>query len=158
MFDGDIEKAERAITLFRERFSTIGLFENALYEGIPRMLKTLARSIDLYVCTSKPTLYAERIVQHFGIRKYFRDIYGSEMSGEHSNKIELLKWLLDKEALCARDTAMIGDREHDILAASANGVEGYGVAWGYGSETELTAVGAQYIFQEPSEIIAQFLG
>lgn len=156
-FNGDVEKAERAITLFRERFSEIGLFENTLYDGIPEMLQELARSSELFVCTSKPTLYAERILEHFGIRKIFRAVYGSELSGERSNKSELLRWLLEKEALGGRNVAMIGDREHDVLAATANGVDGYGVAWGYGSEAELRAAGAQCIFAEPAEITKKFL-
>lgn len=157
IFNGDREKVRSAITLFRERFADTGLFENTLYEGVSGMLADLASSNDLFVCTSKPTLYAKRIVEHFEIGKYFRAIYGSELSGERSNKIDLLKWLLEQEALEHRDdVAMIGDREHDVFAALANGVKGYGVAWGYGSSAELTAAGAEHIFGRPAELVERF--
>src|SRR5688572_11636458 len=37
----DVERVEEALRLYRERFSTIGLFENAVYPGVPDALARL---------------------------------------------------------------------------------------------------------------------
>jgi hypothetical protein len=49
---------------------------------------------------------------------------------------------------------MIGDREHDIVGALANGVLGVGVLWGYGSREELDAAGAFTCVATPPDLIA----
>ena len=58
---------ERAVTVFRERFSTIGLYENTPYADVPRMLTTLRSDYQLFVATSKPQVYAEKILNHFSL-------------------------------------------------------------------------------------------
>lgn len=138
-----------AIALYRERFATIGLYENAIYPGIEALLEGLGPSYALYVCTSKPTVYAKEIVGHFGIERYFAGVYGSELDGRFAHKPELLKHLLQCEEIAAADAAMIGDRKHDVFAALENGTDAYGVAWGYGSREELRGAGVHRIFESP---------
>ena len=66
------EQAETAVAKYRERFQDIGLFENEVYAGVPQMLHTLqSKGLFLAVASSKPTVYVERILEHFKIRKYF---------------------------------------------------------------------------------------
>lgn len=43
---------------------------------------------------------------------------------------------------------MIGDRKHDIIGANYNEIASIGVLYGYGSETELTEVGATHIAKD----------
>jgi phosphoglycolate phosphatase len=47
---------------------------------------------------------------------------------------------------------MIGDREHDVLAARELGLGSIGVTWGFGSEAELSAASADVIVHEVSEL------
>jgi phosphoglycolate phosphatase len=64
----DAAITERAIALYRERFSELGWRENAVYAGVPDMLAAAALvSPRVYLCTTKPQVYAERIVAHFGL-------------------------------------------------------------------------------------------
>lgn len=147
-----------AIGFYRARFEPIGLYENRLYDGIPAMLERLGRARVLYVCTSKPALYARRIVAHFGLGGFFRAVYGSELDGTRADKAHLIAWLLEREVLSARTTAMIGDREHDVIGARANGVTPYGVLWGYGSEDELRAAGVAAGFATPADVVRHFTG
>ena len=142
-----------AIAHYRNRFTTIGMFENRVYPGITQVLTELRESgASLFVATSKPQPFAERILEHFDLRKYFHCVHGSELDGKRSNKIELISHLLETEKLSASDTAMIGDRAQDILGAKANGVFSIGALWGYGSREELISAGAQALCDEPGRL------
>ncbi len=144
----DASLVARAIRLYRARFAREGLYENRLYAGIPDVLALLrGLGLRLFVATSKPTQFALRIVEHFGIRHFFENVYGSELSGERSNKAALLRHLLAEERLGASDVCMVGDRRHDIEGARANGVMALGVLWGYGTRDELVAAGAQRLVE-----------
>jgi phosphoglycolate phosphatase len=145
-----------AISAYRERYATIGLFENVVYPGIPEALATLSESYRLYVCTSKPGTFATRILDHFDLARYFAGIYGCELDGTRADKRELLKWLLEQENVDGAAAAMIGDRMFDVAAALANSLTPYGVLWGHGSEAELRAAGAQTCFTSPAELGAHF--
>lgn len=134
----DEQEIERAISLYRERFADVGLYENTLYSDTLGTLDRLTTAGHrLFVATSKPTVYARRIVEHFGINRYLTQVYGSELSGERSDKTELLKYLLVAEKIAASNAVMVGDRYHDVVGARANAVTSIGVLWGYGDREEL---------------------
>lgn len=143
-----------ALRLFRERFGTVGLFENEPYPDIANVLGQLqAAGLRLFIATSKPAVYARRIVEHFDLARYFLQVYGSELDGRFTHKNELIHHILQQEALAADQTLMIGDREHDVLGAKANHVAAAGVTWGYGSAQELTAAGALTLLHQPSNLL-----
>lgn len=147
-----------AVAKYRERFSTVGMFENQVYPGIPAMLAALhAEGISLYIATSKPTIYAARILDHFDLASVFRRVYGSEMDGTRATKPELIRYLLHEEQIDPRDAIMVGDREHDIIGAKSNGVRSIGVLWGYGSRTELQHAGADMLCDQPHELIQMIM-
>ncbi len=150
----DDQLAEKALAIYRDRFSSVGLFENEVYKDIPEVLGVLKETgHTLYVATSKPTVYAERIVNHFGLRGYFREIYGSELDGGRTDKTSLVSHILQRESIVSSETFMIGDRKHDMIAAEANGVFGLGVLWGYGTREELEASGAYVCITQPRELV-----
>lgn len=149
--------AEKAVAFYRERFGSVGLFENEVYEGIPEVLEALLENgHTLYVATSKPAVYAVRIVDHFGLHRYFKAIYGSELDGTRSDKTSLISHILKSESIISSDTFMIGDREHDMIGAKANGICGFGVLWGYGTQNELETSGAYTCIGHPRELIIAF--
>jgi phosphoglycolate phosphatase len=142
---GDAQ-VERAIGLYRERFSSVGLFENRLYPGVPEMLESLLEAgFGLYVATSKPQAFAVSICEHFGLHRYLSGIYGPELKGWFDDKGDLLAHLLSEEGIPAKDALMVGDREHDIMAAQKNGILSAGVTYGYGTREELKQAGATHI-------------
>lgn len=153
LLNGDEAAAARGLALYRERFGKRGMYENALYPGIPDCLKDLAGADKpLFVATSKPHFYAKPITEYFGIHHFFQHVHGSEMSGERVHKADLLAHILEVEQLDPADTVMIGDREHDILAAKAHGIATIGVLYGYGSREELVRAGADTLVASPGEI------
>ena len=155
----DAAKVEKAVALYRERFGAVGLFENEVYDGIPKMLAALQKEgHTLYVATSKPTVFARQIIEHFGLQRFFQRIYGSELDGTRGDKTSLIAHILQTELLAPSVAAMIGDREHDMIGAMENGMAGFGVLWGYGTKVELENSGAQALFEIPAELIAAFNG
>jgi len=151
----DASRVEAAMDLYRQRFVCSGLYDNRVYAGVPDMLEQAREmATAMYVATSKPAVYAERIVQHFGLDHHFRKVYGPELDGRREDKVELVAYLLANEGVDAKAAVMVGDRAADVRSAKANGVESIGVLWGYGSERELLDAGADVLCKTPSELAA----
>jgi len=138
--------ADRALLLYRERFADIGLFENEVYAGIQATLSALAApGRRIFIATSKPAVYADRIVDHFGLRRHFEHVFGSELDGTRTDKSELLRYALEVTRTDPRDAIMIGDRAHDMIGARNNAMTAIGVLYGYGSRDELMEAGAHHL-------------
>ena len=70
------DNADRMLELYRERYDTIGIFENKVYDGVAAALDQLrARGDRLFVATSKREVDARRVVEHFGLDHYFDGVY-----------------------------------------------------------------------------------
>jgi phosphoglycolate phosphatase len=149
----DAAQVEHALALYRARYAEHGWRENDVYAGVENALSALAaRGQRMILCTSKPRVYAQRIVDHFGIAGWIGTVYGPELDGRFDNKNDLLGAIIAAERLDANACLMIGDREQDMIAARANGVDGIGVLWGYGSSAELIGAGARRLVARPDEL------
>ena len=143
---------EEAMTLYRQRYADTGLFENRVYDGVPAMLEAARGAASaLFIATSKPAVYAERIAKHFGLHHHFSGIYGAELGGRFDHKTDLLAHLLTAEHVVPETAIMVGDRASDIAAARTNGVRSIGVLWGYGSEAELVGAAPDAFCTAPGE-------
>ncbi|WP_111896035.1 HAD-IA family hydrolase [Acinetobacter sp. MB5] len=149
--------AEQALTFYRERFSTIGLYENELYPHVIETLKVLVeRGYNLYLATAKPEVFAVRILEHFKLLDYFTKPYGSELTGERTNKGDLIHYILQQEQLVPGHCMMVGDREYDILGARRNGIETIAVTYGYGTDVEITQAEPKLQIQKFAELLNYF--
>ena len=147
------EDAERAIQYYREYYAPKGIFENEVYEGIPEMLARLTEAgFTLLVATSKPTVFAKKVLKHFGMEDYFSFVGGSELDGSRTKKAEVISYILKTCGIRAKEAIMIGDRRHDIEGGKACGLESVGVLYGYGTEQELTEAGADHIIRTVAEL------
>ncbi len=141
------EQAETALKKYREYFSTKGLFENKVYEGMPQFLiDQVAKDRQLLLATSKPEPFAKQILSYFGLDSYFTFIGGSTMDGSRSTKTDVISYVLSANHVDDLSAVvMIGDRRHDIIGAENNGIDSIGVLYGFGDEAELRKAGATYI-------------
>lgn len=156
-----------AIAKYRERYHDVGLFENAVYDGIPGLLDDLAGSgITLAVATSKPTVSATRILEHFGLADRMAFIGGAELDRSRDTKALVIGHVLGElgiDPAVARRLAgdgalvMVGDREHDVHGAREHGIGTMGVLWGYGSEAELQEAGVLALADTPAALGATLL-
>ena len=154
-FYGFNEKdALKAITFYREYFSVTGLYENVVYENFEDILISLKeQNKSLIIATSKPTVFAEKILEHFNLKKYFDFIAGSNLDNTRTKKADVISYALEQQGLTeASEMIMIGDREHDIIGAKTLGIESIGVLHGYGSYEELSNSGANYIVKDVKEL------
>ena len=146
------DAAPRALEHYRERFSDIGWRENDVYPGIHDALAEItAAGHRCFVATTKPHVFARRIVEHFELAAYFTAVYGSELDGTRTDKTELLDYAR-RDQSAGRDSVMIGDRSHDIVGASNNGFRAIGVTYGYGSADELLGAGADCLAATPADL------
>jgi phosphoglycolate phosphatase len=113
---------DAAIEHYRRRYADVGIFENELYPDIPESLKALREEgFRLFVVTSKPAVYAKRIIDHFALAEYFDEVFGPDLNGCFDDKSELIAHILRERSISPERSVMIGDRASDILAGKANG-------------------------------------
>ena len=145
----------RTLELYRARFRAVGMFENRVYPGIPEGLEALATSgWRLWVVTSKPLAFAVPILEHFQLMRHFVAVHGAELSGDRSDKRDLIAYVLQTEGIPAGRAIMIGDRSHDVIGARANHVRAHGVLWGYGSREELIDAGATAVHESVPNLVS----
>ncbi len=148
----DAAYKERLMAYYRERYQPIGAFENSVYPGAAAALERLAAAgARLLVATSKNEADARRILEHFGLAGRFEAIFGARADGTRSQKRELIGDALKAHAIAPEAAVMIGDREFDMIGASALGVRAIGALWGYGSAEELRDAGADALAASPEE-------
>lgn len=147
------ENSHIGMTKYREYYGPKGIFENELYFGIVDLFEKLKKdNKKIVLATSKPWIYAEIILEHFNIKKYFDFVAGSELNGVRTKKDDVIKYAIDKYNINTNNAVMIGDRKHDILGAKANGIKTIGVLYGFGSKDELESAGADYIAKNTEDI------
>lgn len=153
----DEARAWQAVNFYRERFKVTGLYENEVFEGVIELLETLqAQGRHLYIATSKPWEFAREIARHFDFAKHFKVIYGSELDGTRTNKVELIAHLLAQEGLDPTTTLMIGDRKHDLIGARSNGLDCVAVGYGFGGREELEGESPTYHFDTLAQLHEAF--
>ncbi len=148
------EKAGQAKAFYREYFTEKGMLENAVYDGIEELLKSLVSAGKrLGVATSKPEPFALKILEHFGLAHYFEYIAGATLDETRSKKSDVIEYALEQLKIADRSKVlMVGDRNFDILGARACSLDSMGVLFGYGSREELAGAGADYIAETVEDI------
>jgi phosphoglycolate phosphatase len=154
----DEDGVERAVALYRERFTQQGLYENFVYEGIPDALDALGvASVRMAVATSKPTGFASRIVEHFELAQHFDLVAGATLDGARRKKADIIGFALASLGEVPEAAVMVGDRAQDIEGARAHGMWSIGVAWGYAEPGELEQAGADVVVSSPQELVESIL-
>ena len=154
----DEKKAAEAASVYRERYRDIGVYECEPYTGIEEVLNYLfEKGYQLAVATSKPEIFAKQIMKKFGFSKYFVTIVGSLLDNSRSSKKEVIEEAFAQLGVGTvyqkSEVLMVGDRKHDIIGAKQTGIETLGVKYGFARENELQEAGADYIAEQPQDII-----
>ncbi|MBM3730560.1 MAG: hypothetical protein FJW44_07045 [Actinobacteria bacterium] len=128
------------------------------FAGILEVLDTLGHDWHLGIVTSKPWKQALLVLDVTRARDRFLHVVAADSDGEVP-KARLLEKAIrelnsDHGITVEPDECwMIGDRHHDIDAATEVGTRGLGVLWGFGSREELTLAGAHAIAETPADLL-----
>lgn len=156
----DDTAALEEIRIYREYYRSRGIYENRLYDGVMELCRDLYGSgRKLILATSKAENFAVRVMQHFGLIKYFHFITGSSMDGSLSRKADVIRLSFERAgAIDLESAVMVGDRDFDIIGARQTGINSIGVLYGYGSREELESAGAGLLVETVGELRAVLLG
>ncbi len=149
-----LEKARLATDYFHKFFVEKGMFENKLYDGIREMLlKVSSCDRKLILATSKPEVFAEKILQHFDILKYFDNVVGATLDEKRTKKEEVLSCIFENIDISDKsDVVLIGDTKFDAIGAKKLGIDCIGVSYGFGTKEELIENGAVYVAETPEQL------
>lgn len=153
-YDFSWEQAGEGIKKYREYFSSRGWKENKVYPGIPEMLRELKEAgYRLMVATSKPEVFAVRILDYFELSQYFELIGGADLEETRVRKGDVIRYVLEQAKIEDKESVlMVGDRKHDCIGAEEAGVECAGVLYGYGSREEMEGVKSCYLASSVEEL------
>lgn len=152
------EESLKAVKYYRDYFAEKGILENMIFPEVPELLEWLKDSdCRIILATSKPTVFAEKILVNYNIIEFFQDVVGSNLDGTMSDKTAIINYIVEKHKLKKSETVMVGDRRHDIIGAVNNDVDSIGILFGYGSKEELKEAGASYIVKDFSDLKGTFL-
>ena len=154
------ERAEKAVEYYREYYSVNGIFESELYPGVDELLaKLCAAGKKIILATSKPEIFAVKILEHFRLSDYFYFTAGATLDKTRTEKADVIAYALKSVGITdLSETVMVGDRFHDIEGAKANGIRSAGVLYGFGNRTELEKAGADFIAGDTNELCRILLG
>ncbi len=150
----DEETIGKGIQYYREYYTDTGIYETKIFDGIEKLVKTLKENgKTVILATSKPEVYAKRILEHCGISKYFDLAAGSTLDAERNTKTDVLKYALKEAGITdLHEAVMVGDRKHDIIGAHNVGLECIAILFGYGNEAEFKEYKADYIIDTVSNL------
>jgi len=151
------EEAEVAVQTFREYYLVYGWWDNRVYDGIEDMLKRLKDAgKTVILATSKPEDTAKKVLNLFGLDKYFDFIGGAGSHKTRDKKWEVLEYSLSSVGMTDKEDResciLVGDRCFDAEGAAMCGIDSLGVLWGHGSEEELLGAGFTHMAKTPSEV------
>lgn len=155
LFGFDKEKALEAVEKYRERYTTVGVKEHSLYDGVEDMLAKLKEAgYFISLATSKPEKFARVILKDLELDKYFDFITGATTDGRITTKEDVIENIIKTLNIENKsEMLMIGDRKYDLVGAQYFGIDGAGVLYGYGSEEELKKYNPVLLAKTPEDVV-----
>ncbi|HHW69851.1 MAG TPA: HAD family hydrolase [Clostridiales bacterium] len=156
LYEFDDDKAILAVEKYREYYREKGIYQNTLYDGIDRVIESLYNDSKILVlATSKPTVFAEKVLEYHNISQYFKSINGSNLDGTRAYKDEVIEYTLSNMGEMDRTRViMIGDRKYDVIGAKQHNIDSIGVLYGYGSMHEIKSASPTYVVQTPRDLLS----
>ncbi|MEG0070783.1 MAG: HAD family hydrolase [Raoultibacter sp.] len=151
--DTSEEVAEDALTLWKSLYGDCGVALTREYEGMTAVLEALkARGKTLGLLSNKFDEGVQDLMKiHFpGV---FDVAHGEGVIPRKPDPAGLLQTITELGSTPAR-TVYVGDSRGDMVVANRANAFALGVAWGYQSEADLMAGGADVIIHQPEELLA----
>lgn len=151
------EQAQQGMEWFRERYQTIGKFENTAAPGMAELCGRLKeRGYHLALASSKPEEMCVPICEKFGFAPFMDIMVGSPSVGGDWSKANVIREAMRRLNLTDADRSsilMIGDRKFDVEGAAECEIDCVGVEFfGYAAEGELAQAGAAAVVQTVEQL------
>lgn len=131
------EVAKEAVSIYRERYSEVGIKKAELYPECKDMLKKLKdRGYKLAIATLKADAFAKKMAETMGISEYFDCVCGMA-TDDHLTKAELIQMCIHNLKANPTKTVFVGDSLGDYNGAIKAKVEFIGVTYGFGFKKEV---------------------
>jgi phosphoglycolate phosphatase len=147
-----------AVDAYRAHYAAGALLDVTVYPGIPDLLDELrARDAVLAVATSKPEVFAVRVLEATGLLPRFASVHGATLDGVVRHKDEVVAAALAAHP-AGTHPVLVGDRAQDVRGAAAHGLPCIGAGWGPAPDGELEAAGAAVVVAEPADVLTALAG
>ncbi|MCG3177901.1 MAG: Phosphoglycolate phosphatase [Phycisphaerae bacterium] len=146
--------ADDALPRMRARYAGHMYDKTRLYDGVPEMLDALAaRGLSLAVLSNKPHDATADMGRRLLARWPFAVIRGVGPDGVHKPDPRHALAIAETLGVAPADCLYLGDTWIDMKTASAAGMFGVGVLWGFRDEAELRDAGARAVISRPDQLL-----
>ena len=144
--DPDVDEVLAAYQAYYKTHSTI---KTRPYPGIPQALEALGSKYPIAIVSNKPDAATKQLCKAF-----FGDIYARGESTDCPRKPAPDMLQKAMQTMGVDGCIYVGDSDVDVLTAKNAGARCLSVLWGFRNRQELTAAGAQYFCDDPSNLVA----
>ena len=123
------------------------------YAGIPEIVNALQARLPLGVLSNKPHELTVPIVDGFWPRETFRFVQGYDLEERRKPDPYHVLRFCETVGVPPAATWLIGDTPTDVETARRAGATCIAVTWGFRPRSELTAAGAQWLINQPDELL-----
>ncbi|MCU0452681.1 MAG: HAD-IA family hydrolase [Bacteroidetes bacterium] len=149
------DRITEAKRMYIAHYRPRALDTTTLFPGVEETLAMLhARRTPMAVATTKSSVTANRVLQHFGIRQYFVQVQGTDDTPAKPDPY-VVNRILREQNWTAETTALVGDSEVDILCAHKAGIQAWAVTWGSTPEARAIELGADRIVRSMIELLEE---
>jgi pyrophosphatase PpaX len=147
------DQIEHFVAEYRKVFLSNNLNLTRLLPGVVQVLSHYFPETRLAIATSRRSDGAIRILEKFGLRRYFPIIVGIEHVKDSKPHPEPIYRALEQLGTGPEDSVMVGDTRVDMIAGRRAELQTVGVTTGTSSETDLLDAGAHHVLNRLSDLI-----
>ncbi len=150
----DVEKYfDKVYTYYNEIYNSDPISITKPYDGIVELINSVkALGIKQAVLSNKPDYATKGVAKRF-FGDIFDEVYGGREGVELKPHPAALLSLLDELKIKPEECIFVGDTYVDIRTGKSAGAQTIGVLWGFRDREELSGEGADYIVEDPEEIL-----
>ncbi len=143
---------EKFIGIYKDHYFDF-INDSEIYPGVIETLHSLVeKRIRISLLTTKVQSQADKIINHFNLRKYFSFVMGRRDGIANKPSAEPLLFICGKLNVEPKNTLMVGDTELDIQCGKNAGTRTCGAAYGYRTKEQLVNESPDFIISNITEL------
>ncbi|MCP9453038.1 MAG: HAD-IA family hydrolase [Nitrospira sp.] len=152
--EGNQERFEEALRIFRAYYLEHCLDQTTFYPGVEPMLRHFAHK-QKAIATNKPIEYTRVIVNGLGPGHFVYMVGGDDGFGLKPDPGMLLH-IMEKFNVSKERTVLVGDSTNDINGGHNAGIRVCAVGYGMGNREKMVACQPDWFIEQPQELMEIF--